>query len=215
METKLDIEKIESESSLVTTEASSFVIKTDDIYVKAMQYVTARLKPMKKFIEGEFDPSIKQAHDLWKGLIAKRDKYISPIDEAIRILDSKGRTFRAEQERIRQEEERKAQELARKEAERLQKLAEKAKARGDEGKAEAFAAKAQETASITPVVATKVSAVEGIKVRKIWKYRIVNPLSIPREYLIPNEVMLGNVARATKGTLNVAGVEFFSEDSSI
>lgn len=214
VDTDVDIQAIEKESNALVVKANSYDITTNNVYVEAMEFAKT-IKAMQKEVDGAFDPIIKNNHAAWKAAIAQKAKYYEPLEKALKFLDSKGRTFRQEQEAIRLADERKAQELARKEAERLQKLAEKAKARGDEKKAESFEAKAQETASITPVVASKVSNIEGIKVRKVWKYRIVDANAIPREYLIPNEVMLGQMARATKNTLKVAGVEFYSEDSSI
>lgn len=211
---EVDIQAIERESNALVVKANSFDIVNNDVYIEAMEFAKT-IKAMQKEVDAAFDPIVKQNHAAWKAAIAQKTKYYEPLEKALKFLDTKGRIFRTEQERLRIEEERKAQELARKEAERLQKLAEKAKARGDEEKAESFEVKAQEAANITPVVAPKVAAVEGIKVRKIWKYRIVNANAIPREYLIPNEVMLGQVARATKGTLPIPGVEFYSEDSSI
>lgn len=214
MTNQIDVKEIEKESNTLIVRANSYQITTDEIYVEAMEFAKT-IKGKQKEVDTAFDPIIKQNHVAWKSAIAQKAKYYEPLEKALKFLDSKGRSFRTEQERIRQEEERKAQELARKEADRLQKLADKAKARGDNAKADTYNNKAQETESIVPIIASKVSAVEGIKVRKIWKYRIIDSNSIPREYMIPNEVMLGSVARATKGTLKVSGVEFYSEDSCI
>jgi len=35
---------------------------------------------------------------------------------------------------------------------------------------------------------------------------------IPREYLIPDEVKIGGVVRATKGSIQIPGIEIYSED---
>ena len=83
------------------------------------------------------------------------------------------------------------------------------------GSRDSARAKAAAAALIQPVIAREVPKIAGIKTRTVWKYRIVDAAQIPREYMIPNEVMLGNVARSTKGAVKVAGVEFYSEDSSI
>jgi hypothetical protein len=180
-----------------------------------MEFVAKVLKPFKKKIELDFDGSIKSAHATWKSIIAQRDGHLVPIEEAIEFIDGIGRTYRTEQEKLRKAEEDRLNEIAHKEAERLQKLADKAKARGDQEKAESFEARAQETVSITPVVAPKVSKVEGIVIRKVWKFRIVDVNLIPRQYLIPNELMLGQMAKANKDTLKISGLEFFSEDSKL
>lgn len=210
----IDVKKIETESNALAVKAKSFEITTNEIYIEAMEFAK-KIKASIKEIEIAFDPVIKGAHSAWKGAIAQKDKYIAPREEALSFIDSKARAFRSEQERIRQEEQRKAQELADKEAERLRKLAEKAEARGDTKKSEQFAERAQEAEMLTPVIAPKVTKVEGVVIRKIWKYRITDVNLLPREYMIADEVKLGQVARATKGTLKVSGVEFYSEDSSL
>ena len=88
----------------------------------------------------------------------------------------------------------------------------RAEAKGKEEKAEELRRQAQEAEAIVPIVALKVEKINGIATKKVWKFKIVKETLIPREYLMPNEKMLGEVARATKGTLKVEGVEFFSED---
>ena len=210
----IDVKKIESDSNALIERANSFEITTDVIYVDAMEFAK-KIKASIKEVEAAFDPIIKANHAAWKGAIAQKDKYLAPREKALSYLDGKGREFRAEQERLRVEEQRKAQELADKETERLRKLAEKAEARGDTAKAEEFTAKSEEAAAIVPVIAPKVTKVEGIIVRQVWKARIVDETLIPREYLIPDEQKLGAVARATKGTLKISGVVIYSEDSKL
>jgi uncharacterized membrane protein YqiK len=122
-------------------------------------------------------------------------------------------SFQQAEERKRQEAEAKARELAQKEAEKLEKKAEKEAQKGNTAKAEELKARAQETAAITPVIASSVESVKGISTKKIWKFRLVDENLIPRMYLIPNEKMLGEVARATKGELKIPGVEFYPEET--
>ena len=53
--------------------------------------------------------------------------------------------------------------------------------------------------------------VKGVSTKKIWKYRITDVNLIPRECMIPNEVMLGELARTTKGTIEISRIEFYEE----
>jgi hypothetical protein len=48
--------------------------------------------------------------------------------------------------------------------------------------------------------------------RKAWKHRIIDETKVPREYLMIDESKLGAMARATKGTVKVDGVEFYADD---
>ncbi len=63
-----------------------------------------------------------------------------------------------------------------------------------------------------PVIPTKVEKVTGVKTKTLWRFRIKDEKKIPREYLIPNEKMLGQLAEATKGSLEIPGVEFYPEE---
>ena len=46
-----------------------------------------------------------------------------------------------------------------------------------------------------------------------WKFRINDVGKIPHEYMIPDEQKIGAVIRATKGQVQIPGVEIYSEDS--
>lgn len=52
--------------------------------------------------------------------------------------------------------------------------------------------------------------IEGISTREIWDYEIVDESMLPRMVMIPNEKMLGEMARKFKGLRPVPGVRFFS-----
>lgn len=121
-----------------------------------------------------------------------------------------------EQERIRREQEDKLRrEAAAKEAaekKRLEERAAKAEASGKTEKAEELRQQAEEVFVSAPIIASNVQKVDGISMRKNWKARVVDATKVPREYLIVNEPMLDKMAKATKGELNIPGVEFYSED---
>ena len=137
------------------------------------------------------------------------------IQEAARKEEERLRKIKEEQERVWREK----QEALRKEAERLENEgkskeamkalieAEKAKIKADER-----AAQAEEISVPVPVLESKVEKMAGLSTRTIWKFRITDSNKIPRQYLIPNEKMLGDVAKTTKGSLQIDGVEFYSEE---
>ncbi|MBL7685943.1 MAG: hypothetical protein JNK65_07925 [Deltaproteobacteria bacterium] len=51
--------------------------------------------------------------------------------------------------------------------------------------------------------------VSGITSKKTWKFKITNQELIPREYLIPDEKTLGQIARTLCENATVPGVEFY------
>lgn len=50
--------------------------------------------------------------------------------------------------------------------------------------------------------------------RTTWKFRIVDPNLIPREYLTPDLVKIGAVIRSTKGTLTIPGIEAYADQTA-
>ncbi len=62
-----------------------------------------------------------------------------------------------------------------------------------------------------PAQTVEAPKVSGVSLRENWSFRIVDENLIPREYLKPDEKLLGEVARSMKGKIKVPGVEFFSE----
>ncbi len=121
-----------------------------------------------------------------------------------------------DQEEKRRTEEARLAKIQREEAERLKAKAEKEAARAESLKTEkgkdAAKAKAAATAAVVPTVESKVEKIPGISTRTSWKFRIVKEADIPREYMIPDEVYIGQIVRAGKGKKQIPGIEIYSED---
>lgn len=65
-------------------------------------------------------------------------------------------------------------------------------------------------AAAAPVYVPKATAA-GVATRKLWKFEIVDVSLIPREYLIPDEKKIGELARTLQGKAALPGVRFFDE----
>ena len=145
------------------------------------------------------------------------------------IADEKARKERekAEQEAARQrqieEEARAKAEAARREAEkanaeeraRLLKEAEAAERKAAAANARAEVKSEQAAAVTAPVVelAKTVEKQKGEATKTTWKARVINAAIVPREYCIPNEKELDAIAKATKGSKQIPGVEFYSDQT--
>jgi hypothetical protein len=131
-------------------------------------------------------------------------------EEEKRVADAVAKLAREAREKE-LEAQRKAGEIGKRELARLAKQAEE-----DEAKARELAAKqCEETAAAVPIVRVEaaVPKVAGIKARVNWKFRIVAAHKIPREYLMPDEVRIGQTVRSLKQAGEVIpGVEAYSED---
>jgi len=132
---------------------------------------------------------------------------------ADQYLENSMLSWKQEQERIRKAEEERLQALAIKKQERLLELANKRaakwEAKGKSDKAQAIL----DSVPVVPIAAveSKVPKIAGVSTRTDWKHRIVCEASIPREWLIPDDKKIAAFARATKGTITIPGIEFYSE----
>lgn len=158
------------------------------------------------------EASVKTAYAAWKAACALRDSVTGPLKEIETCIKAAVNRYDAEQERIRLAEQARLQALAdeqaRKERDRLEKAAERLKT------PELKEARLAEAASIVaPVVAVPVAQKqEGESKQKAWKFRIIDPALIPRDYWMIDEKKIGDVVRATKGSSPIAGIEIYSED---
>ena len=57
---------------------------------------------------------------------------------------------------------------------------------------------------------SSVPVIEGIETREKWSCQVLEPLKIPREYLVVDEKRLNELARRTKGSVDIDGVRFNS-----
>lgn len=51
----------------------------------------------------------------------------------------------------------------------------------------------------------------GVATQQTWKFRITDAELIPREYLVPDEKLIGQLARAMKEKAKIPGVQFYAE----
>lgn len=173
-----------------------------------------------KEIDNGYDDLIKAAYKLHKDTVAKKARYYSPVDTAVRTAKGLMSAWDLEQERIRKAEEARLAEIARKaEEERLlqEAIAAEAEARANGATKEEAAQEAQaiiETpVQVAPIVIPKtVPKMQGGPVyRAVWKARIVNERLIPREYLTVDMVKINGVVRSLKGATNIPGVQAYEE----
>lgn len=163
----------------------------------------AELQTMKKNVEARFADPKKKAKEAHAAICALEKEFLTPVQEAIDSL--KGKTtswYAAEQQRIAAEEERRR--IA---AEEMANMAVEAETAGDSATAaEAVAVAAVEASCVSYVPKTK-----GTTMRESWKAVVTDPDKVPREYLIVNEKALDALAKATKGSMKIPGVEFRKE----
>ncbi len=190
--------------------ASLFVIVDNDSYLASaedLKQIKAQIKAIEDYRKSITDPINEQI----KRIKAFFDVPINKLKEAEEVIKGAILKYQKEQERIRLEEQARLREEAEKRRLELEQKAKKLEEQGKTEKAEEV--KQQAETIITPILANDTVKVAGISKMKVWKYRITNESLIPREYLIPNEKMLTQIAKSTKGALKIPGVEFYCEET--
>lgn len=145
-----------------------------------------------------------------------------PLERVKRALSSAIGLFDQDEERKRRAEEARIQTQLRLQAEEeeRQRAANQAitdavelEAAGDSKGAEAVLNNpVPQPVHISPVILQRETVkVAGVASQQTWKFRITNAALIPREYLIPDEKLIGQLARALKDKLNIEGVEAYPE----
>lgn len=188
--------------------AKALIIRTVEDFTAA-DHMCVALKDMEKEVDKAYDEHIKSAHEAHKSLVAKKKSYAEPLIEARRVLKISMDAFREAQEAKRREDERKLQEQARKLAED-QALADAAAA---EGEGDHEGAKAILEAPIQPalIVLPKSTPKTSTSIRKVWDWRVKDPVKVPDEYWVLDTVKIGAVVRAKKSKDCIPGIECFEK----
>ncbi len=205
-----------SQAAEIINQATDFKVQSAEQRTNILE-LAKKIKTVSKGLEDErfnttrpMDTAKKEIMSLYQEPLDKLVKAENIIKKAVLDFDREERRKAEEQQaKLRAE----AEERARKERERLEAQALKAIDKGKEEKAEHLIEQAEAVQIFAPVIQMPVHKAHGTSVRQVWKYRITDVNLIPREYMIPNEKMLGAMAKSTHDAVKVPGVEFYSEDS--
>lgn len=191
-------------------------IATAEYYSSVAEYLKT-IKAFQRRVTDFFKPHKDRALAAHRALCADEAKALGPAqaDEATckRLMV----TWDNEQERLRREEERRRQEVARQEEEtrRLNEAAAleaESLATGDSSLLDdAMAMLDSPVSVITAPVEKTTPKVVGVSYRETWRFKIVNEAKVPREYLKVDEMKIGGIVRAMKGSTTIPGVEVYCE----
>jgi len=204
-----DTKQLETEVLTVPEKARALKIVDNDTYALAGNMLV-QIKGLRKQINASFDPIINKAYQAHREAVAQKKKVDAPLVEAEGIIKPALRDYDTKQEQIRRQAEQEAHEAAHK-AEVDRKIAE-AVAMEQQGDNQGAEQVISEPVYIPPIVLQKtVPKVQGVSFTERWTFRVVDADKIPRSYLVPDEVKIGQVVRALKASSNIPGVEAYSE----
>jgi len=204
--------------AVIAKNAREFEVKGNaDVQIAKDNIILLRTKA--KEIEAIRLISTKPLDDMKKAIKGEYDKPINILNTALKVYNDKMTTWLDAEAKKAWEESRKLQakadESARKEKEKLEAKAKKLDEKGKPERADALREQKEEIVPEVPVVNSAPELPKGSYWKEVWTFRIIDATKIPRDYLIPNEKMLGQVAMATKGTIIVGGIEFYSTKTII
>lgn len=210
LELAKDEEKGIKEAEALAVKYESVKIVNNDDYAQAgeiLKNIAVKIKTLETMRMDKTRPLDKLKKD-WIGFFSKPLDKLKMADTMIRRAM---RNFYDTQEAAKRKEEARLKALAEKEAKKLEARAEKAGAKGKDDKAEHLREQAQQAAAMTPIVESKVDKVEGISMKTIWKFEILDESKLDRKWLMPDEKKIGQAVRALKGDFKENGITVYSE----
>ena len=205
---------LEKETKDITAQATDIAISNQAQYEGANTFLRA-VKELQKRIKGAFDPIVESAYRTWKEAGNKRKEFLDPALKAEGVVKGKMIIYADEQEQIRREKQRKIDARARIDAENKRKelaaRSEKWAAKGNDAKAEELQEQAEDVQVETQVVAPTIEKAEGVSFKENWTAIVVDETKVPREYMQVNTMALNRIAKATKGSIKIPGVEWKME----
>lgn len=179
---------------------------TDQASYEAAGRLLVEIATVKKNIKACFAEPKKKAQEAHKAICTLENELVAKASgPETAIRQEMERWYAAEQKRIAAERERQRQE-----AEQAARLAAEAEAAGDtETAMEAVA-----LAAITESTVTAAPKAAGVTMRKVWEAVVTDKSKVPLEYMEVNMSALNAIAKATKGSINIPGVEFVEKLAS-
>lgn len=208
------------ESMTVVIESAKTLIITDDVSYQTATTTLKLISDRKKQVQNYWEGPKGSASKAHKDICAKEKEMLNPLADVESLLKKSMSLYTVKLEANRRAEaaalERKKQE----ERERFLNEAVDAEKIGDIASAETSLLMAEmvEDMVVAPVTSMMPKAT-GISVRKTWKARITDDSKVPTHVIgvcvRPVDMSaLNNLARMTKGTAEIPGVEFY-EDANL
>jgi len=210
--TPIETKELEAKSTDLAVRAHQLVPIQDSVQYRDAIDLGRSLKAMEDGIQEFWGPLVQSAHQQHKALVKRRDDMCAPVQIAIAKIKTLIGAYDQQQERLRREQERIAQEaLRREQKETAIREAQALQASGDSEGAEQVISQAAASPAPAVVIPSMVPKVTGKSSRTIWRYRVVNPELVPKEYMMVDEIKLGQIVRALKGSTRIPGIQVYEE----
>jgi hypothetical protein len=211
--------KLEQRATALASRAKELKVNNQNTYDRAVEHLLT-IAALRREIEQHHAPLKKSTYAAWQQAIAAEKKLLEPVVEAERLYKTAIAGYEAEQRRIEAEARAKAEAEALRQAEDArERELEEAESQG----ADAAEIEAMITAPLVvtrPKVEPVFQQAKGVSVASNWKGEVVSLGALVKavaagqaslNLLMANESAINQLARATRGTLQVPGIRFFSQ----
>ncbi|MBQ3326537.1 MAG: hypothetical protein IJG86_01965 [Clostridia bacterium] len=208
-------QQLEKSGELAVQTAKELKIASKEDYEKAGKYLVG-IRTRTKQIQDYWKGPKQAAAAAHKAIVDKEKQMLARLKEAEQILRNSMGEYQKAVEKARKEQE---EALRRKQQEEVDRLLNQAAEAGASGDAQGEAigmAMAEMVNDMPPASQMDTPTAEGTHVRKTWKHRVTDPNAVPAyfngmEIRTINSAALNNIARMTKGTATIPGVEFYQD----
>lgn len=228
-----DATALAQQANTLTAEALALQVTDAPTYERAAEMVKTAATFIKRVHEF-CDPTCQATDQAHTVAVAQRKSLLEPAEGIKRVLGVRMGAWDEEQARLRREAEaamarererleREAREAAAAEQRRLQAEAETRRleeaaaleARGDTKAAERLIEQPVAVPIVTPApvfmptppAVAAAPKVAGISYGEVWDFEVTDEALVPREYLMLDDVKIGRVVRAMKGSTNIPGIK--------
>ncbi len=210
----LQEQNMKSSVSAVELKAKSVVVKSQDDYEKAAEFVK-EIKRVSASVTEFFAPIKTAANQAHKAVCNREKEMLTPLVNAEKEIKKTMGDYILEQERLKRAEEERLRKLAQEEANRKLQEAMTLEEKGDKQAAEESLAEADfmENAANNVVVTAPKTSAEGVSYTSSWEVEAIDNSKVPVYHngvcLRPvDEKAVLSAIKAAKGQIEIPGVKF-------
>lgn len=210
-------DQLADSGQLTITQARGMVIESQQDYENAGRFLV-EIKTRSKQVKDYWAQPKAAAKAAHQTVVDREKEMLAPLVEAERVIKESMVNYQKAVEQAQRQAEEEARKRQQEEADRLLQQAVESAASGDEMGEAINLAMAEMVNEMPTAAAIAPAKAAGISTSKTWKARVIDETIVPAyvngmEVRKINLAALNSIAKMTKGTANIPGVEFYQDMS--
>jgi hypothetical protein len=213
------VRELETRALTLADQAKALKITDQPSYNLAVERLLG-VAALRREIVAHHEPMKKAAHQAWQQVITGEKKLLDPVELAEQTYKTAIAAYEAEQRRIEAQARAKAEAEARRAAEEaLERQLQEAEGQGADAE-EVAAMIAAPLVVAPPRVEPTFQQAKGVSIATNWRGEVVSLEKLVQAIaagqasiglVMPNQTSINALAKATRNTLAIPGIRFFSE----